>query len=172
MSSAAKPTPTQTNSDTHVVQGLEWGIVLSYLLAILSQIPMLNLYRVRLMAEPHYHSVIFAVVATIAISWQRWPRGQAVQIQKSQLGNVLLALSLIAVAFSILFVQPWMSALSVMLIVTSFLARVPDVETKGSLWYAALPLFVFLYLPFGMDRNLVTSLQTYSAGYTLSLIHI
>lgn len=172
MSSAAQPTPTQTKSDTHVVQGLEWGIVGSYLLAIVSQYFMLALYADRLMDEPHYHSAVFAIAATIGIAVLRWPKGQAVQIQQSDLANVLLILSLIAVGFSILFVLPWMSALSVMLIVTSFLARVPDVETKGSLWYASLPLYVFLYLPFGMDRNLVSSLQTYSAGYTSRLLDL
>ena len=172
MSSAAQPAPTKTNSDTHVVQGLEWGIVVSYLVAILSQYPMLDLYRKHLEAEPHYHSAVFAIAATIVITVLRWPRGQAVQLQRSTTSNVLIVLALIAVAFSILFVQPWMSALSVMLIVTSFLARVPDTETKGSLWYAALPLFVFLYLPFGMDRNLVTTLQSYSAGYTSRLLDL
>ena len=172
MSSATQHTSAQTNSDSHVVQGLEWGIVISYLVAILSQYPMLNLYVKHLWAEPHYHSGVFAIVATIAVAWLRWPRGQAIQIQKSTTSNVLLGLAIIAVLFSILFVLPWMSALSVMLIVTSFLARIPDVEMKGSLWYAALPLFVFLQLPFGYDRNLVTSLQTYSAGYTSRLLDL
>ena len=174
MSSAAQPTPApaKTKSDTHVVQGIEWGIVGAYLLAIVSQYFMLDLYKDHLMAEPHYHSALFAIAATIAIAALRWPRGQAVQLQQSTTSNVLLVLALIAVAFSIMFVLPWMSALSAMLIVTSFLARVPDTETKGSLWYVALPLFVFLYLPFGMDRNLVTSLQAYSAGYTSRLLDL
>ena len=175
MSSTAQRTPTtktKTQSDTRVVQGLEWGIVASYLLAIIAQYPMLSLYADHLANEPHYHSAVFAIISTIVIAALRWPRGQAVQIQQSDTSNVLLVLSLIAVAFSILFVLPWMSALSVMLVVTSFLARVPDGDTKGSLWYAALPLFVFLYLPFGMDRNLVTSLQAYSAGYTSRLLDL
>ena len=174
MSSAAQPAPvkTRTQSDTRVVQGLEWGVVAAYLLAILSQYPMLTLYAESLMAEPHYHSALFAVAATIAVAVLRWPRGQAVQLQQSITSNVLLMLALVAVVFSIMFVMPWMSALSVMLIVTSFLARVPDVETKGSLWYAALPMFVFLQLPFGWDRSLVTSLQSYSAGYTSRLLDL
>ena len=172
MSTAAQRTPSQTNSEVHVVKGLEWGIVASYILAIVAQTPMLWLYGKRLWDEPHYHSVAFALVATVVVAAIRWPYGQAVQLQKSNTSNVLMVLSLIAVAFSILFVQPWMSALSVMLIVTSFLARVPDTETKGSLWYAALPLYVFLYLPFGMDRNLVTTLQSYSAGYTSRLLDL
>ena len=172
MSSATQRPTTQTNSETRVVEGLEWGIIASYLLAILAQYPMLDLYKNHLMDEPHYHSAIFAIAATIAIAVIRWPRGQAVQIQQSTTANVLLLLSLVAIGFSILFNEPWMSALSAMLIVTSFLARIPDGETNGSLWYAALPLYVFLYLPFGMDRNLVTSLQSYSAGYTSRLLDL
>ena len=172
MSSATQRPTTQTNSETRVVEGLEWGIIASYLLAILAQYPMLDLYKIHLMAEPHYHSAIFAIAATIAIAVIRWPRGQAVQIQQSTTANVLLLLSLVAIGFSILFNEPWMSALSAMLIVTSFLARIPDGDTNGSLWYAALPLYVFLYLPFGLDRHLVTSLQSYSAGYTSRLLDL
>ena len=172
MSTAAQRTPSKAKSDTQIVQGLEVGIIIAYLLAIVSQAAMLYLYAFRLWDEPHYHSVLFAIVATVAIAVLRWPYGQAVQLQQSSTSNVLLVLSLIAVALSILFVQPWMSALSVMLIVTSFLARVPDKESTGSLWYASLPLYVFLYLPFGMDRNLVTSLQAYSAGYTSRLLDL
>ena len=172
MSSAAQHNPAQVKSNTQVAQGLEWGIVLSYLLAILSQYQMLWLYAERLMKEPHYHSALFAVAATIAVAVLRWPRDQAVQLHRSVTSNVLLVIALFAVAISILWMQPWMSALAVMLIVTSFLSRVPDKETKGTLWYAALPLFVFLYLPFGMDRNLVTLLQSYSSAYTSRLLDL
>ena len=170
MSSATQRS--QPQSQSQVVRGLEWGIVIAYALALLSQIPMLDLYIRRLMKETHYHSALFAIGATILVAALRWPRGQAVQLQSSATSNTLLVLSLIAVAFSILFVQPWMSALSAMLIVTSFLARVPDTETNGTLWYASLPLYVFLYLPFGMDRNLVTTLQAYSAAYTSRLLDL
>ena len=172
MSAASQRSQSQSHSQSHVARGLEWGIVVSYLLAILSQYPMLRLYIDRLMGEPHYHSVLFAIAATIVIAAMRWPYGQAVQLQRSTTSNTLLVLSLVAVGFSILFVQPWMSALSTMLIVTSFLARVPDTETNGTLWYASLPLYVFLYLPFGMDRNLVTTLQAYSAAYTSRLLDL
>ena len=172
MSAASQRSQSQSHSQSHVARGLEWGIVVSYLLAILSQYPMLRLYIDRLMGEPHYHSVLFAIAATIVIAAMRWPYGQAVQLQSSTTSNTLLVLSLVAVGFSILFVQPWMSALSTMLIVTSFLARVPDTETNGTLWYASLPLYVFLYLPFGMDRNLVTTLQAYSAAYTSRLLDL
>ena len=170
MSTAAQSQP---NSNTRVVQGLEWGVLAAYAVAILSQFPMLYLYAKRLISEPHYHSVLFAIAATIVIALVRWPWNRAVQLQKSATSNTLLVLALLAVTFSILFVQPWMSALSAMLIVTSFLARVPGSETNGgSLWYVSLPLYVFLYLPFGMDRNLVTTLQVYSANYTSRLLDL
>jgi len=173
MSTAAQPAPSKANSDTRVVQGLEWGVVVAYLVAVLSQTPMLYLYGKRLVAEPHYHSVLFAIVATIAIAFIRWPRNQAVQLQKSATSNTLLVLALFSIVLSVIWIQPWMSALATMLIVTSFLARVPDTETNGqSLWYASLPLYVFLYLPFGMDRNLVTTLQAYSASYTSRLLDL
>ncbi len=173
MSTAAQPVPSKSTSNTRVVQGLEWGVVIAYLVAILSQFPMLYLYTKRLIKEPHYHSVLFAIVATVVIALLRWPRGQAVQLQRSATSNTLLILALFSITFSVLFVQPWMSALSVMLIITSFLARVPDTEISGqSLWYVSLPLYVFLYLPFGMDRNLVTTLQVYSATYTSRLLDL
>ena len=172
MSSAAKPASQESVSDTYVVRGVEWGIVLPYAIAVLSQIPMLYLYYTRLMKEPHYHSVLFGVAATVVLTAMRWPRQQALQFHSSRTSDLLFVLGLGAVLFSVLFVEPWMSALSVMLIVTSFLSRVYDAESNSSLWYAALPLYVFLALPFGMDRTLVTSLQYHAAIYTSRLLDL
>ena len=50
MSTAAQSQP---NSNTRVVQGLEWGVLAAYAVAILSQFPMLYLYAKRLISEPH-----------------------------------------------------------------------------------------------------------------------
>ncbi len=173
MSTAAQRTPSTAKSDTHVVQGIQWGVVIAYSVALVSQFPMLYFYGKHLMKEPHYHSAIFAVAATIVIAAIRWPWDQAVQFQRSATSNTLMVLALVAVFCSVVFVLPWMSALATMLIITSFLARVPDKELNGmSLWYTSLPLYVFLYLPFGWDRNLVTSLQVYSAAYTSRLLDL
>jgi exosortase len=172
MSSAAKPTSKSAQSETYIVRGVEWGIVIPYAIAILSQFPMLYLYYNRLMDEQHYQSVLFGVAATIVLSVIRWPRNQALQFHSSYTSNTLFVLGLFAVGFSVLFVEPWMSALSVMLIVTSFLCRVYDEEANSSLWYAALPMYVFLALPFGMDRSLITSLQYYAAIYTSRLLDL
>ena len=57
------------------------------------------------MKEPHYHSALFAVAATIAVAVLRWPRDQAVQLHRSVTSNVLLVLALFAVAISILSVS-------------------------------------------------------------------
>lgn len=172
MSSAANPTSDPSQSETYIVRGIEWGIVLPYAIAIISQIPMLYLYYNRLMDEQHYQSVLFGVAATVALTVMRWPRDQALQFHSSNLSNSLFAFGLLSVFFSVLFVEPWMSAFSVMLIVTSFLCRVYDAEANSSLWYAALPLYVFLALPFGMDRTLITSLQYYAAIYTSRLLDL
>ena len=102
MSTAAQSASSQSNSDTRVVQGLEWGVVIAYALAILSQVPMLYLYGVRLLKEPHYHSVLFAIAATIVIAYMRWPKNQAVQLEKSTTSNALLILALLAVSSSII----------------------------------------------------------------------
>lgn len=147
-------------------------VALPYIVAIGAQLPMLLLFFRSLWAKTHYQTFAFAIVATAAIIWMRWPREERMQFHRSLASDILLVLGLICALGSVAFVEPWFTAASVMLLLTSFLARTADSDTKKSLWTAALPLFVFLPLPFGRDVGLITMLQRSSAWFTSRLLDL
>lgn len=133
---------------------------------------MLILYARGLSAQPHYQPYWLAVLATIALAWMRWPFGESQPFQRSRAADVLLILGVGSSALGVLFVEPWFAALAVILFVTSLLARTLDRESRGTLWSCALPMYVYLSLPMGMDVRLITTLQYYSAIYTSRLLDL
>jgi exosortase len=149
-----------------------WKVLVPYGLAILAQLPMLLLYFRDLWARPHYQPFSIAILATIGLAFYRWPFDQERPFYRSLASNILLALGLGAAFLGLIFVEPWFSALSLMLIVTSLFARTMDKESGGTLWPCALPLYVYLVLPNGMDFRLITKLQQYSAIYTSRLLDL
>lgn len=149
-----------------------WKILLPYGLAILAQFPMLFLYFRDLWGRPHYQPFAIAILATIGIALYRWPFEEKQPFQRSLASDVLMLLGMGSAFLGLLFVEPWFSALSLMLIVTSLLARTMDKESGATLWPCALPLYVYLVLPNGMDVRLITKLQQYSAVYTSRLLDL
>ncbi len=147
-------------------------IGLPYLVAIGAQLPMFLLFFRQMMSKTHYQTVWLALFATAAIVWSRWPREEKVPFRESTASNVLLGLGLMMGFGSFLFVEPWFCAASVMLLITSFLLKVVDTDRSNSLWTAALPLFVFLPLPFRWDTTLITTLQRQSAWLTSRLLDL
>ena len=145
---------------------------LPYIVAIGAQVPMFLLFLRQMLSKTHYQTVWLALIATAAIIYLRWPREERVPFRESFVSNLLLIVGLAMGAGSVLFVNTWFCAASVMTLLTSYLLRVVDNQTRKSLWTAALPLFVFLPLPNGWDIRLITGLQRSSAWFTLSLIHI
>ena len=147
-------------------------IALPYIIAIGAQLPMFLLFFRQMMSKTHYQTVWLALIATAAIAWSRWPREERVPFRESTASNVLLGLGLMMGVASVLFVNTWFCAASVMLLITSFLMKVADSDQGSSLWTAALPLFVFLPLPFGRDTDLITALQRQSAWLTSRLLDL
>jgi exosortase len=147
-------------------------VFLPYILAIAAQLPMLFLYFRGLWSRPHYQPFGFAILATVIIAFLRWPKDHPQPFHRSIASDVLLVLGLGFAFLGMLFVEPWFAAVSVMLIVTSLLARTLDKESLQTLWPCSLPLFVYLMLPNGMDVNLITKLQQYSAVYTSRLLDL
>lgn len=143
-----------------------------YGLAIVAQLPMLLLYFRELWGRPHYQPFAIAILATVGLALYRWPFDQKQPFQRSLISDILLVLGLGSAFLGLLFVEPWFSALSLMLIVTSLFARTMDKESPGTLWPCALPLYVYLILPNGMDFRLITKLQQYSAIYTSRLLDL
>ena len=119
-------------------------VALPYLIAVGAQLLMFMLFLRQLTSKTHYQTVWLAIIATVAIVILRWPREERIPFRESVASNVLLGMGLIMGIGSVLFVNTWFCAVSVMLLVTSFLLKVVDSDRNHSLWTAALPLFVFL----------------------------
>ena len=147
-------------------------VFLPHLVAIGVQLPMFMLFFRQMMGKTHYQTIWLAIAATVAIAWLRWPRDQTVPYRESTASNVFLILGLIMGFGSVAFVNTWFCAASVMLLVLSLLLKVADSDRSHSLWTAALPLFVFLPLPFRMDTTLITTLQRHSAWLTSRLLDL
>ena len=143
-----------------------------YLIAIGAMTPMFLLFLRQMMGKTHYQMVGLAIAATAAFVFIRWPREEKVPCRESKLSNVLLVLGLVFGIGSVMFVDTWFCAVSVMLLLTSLLMKIIDPETRGSLWPAVLPMFVFLPLPMQRDTMLITALQRYSAWFTSRLLDL
>ncbi len=86
--------------------------------------------------------------------------------------NILLVIGLAGGIGAVLFVEPWMAAFSVYVLLTSLMARVIDRETGNSAWTVTLPLFVSLAIPLNFDTHLITWLQSTSAHLTSRLLDL
>lgn len=148
-------------------------IAIPYAIAIAAQLPMLLLYfRSLIQDKPHYQTFPFAFIATAVIVWFRWPREAKMPFHRSTFSDLLLILGLMFGLICVLFKFPSAAAASVMLLITSLLARTVDRESLKSLWPAALPMFVYLTPPAGLDIWLITTLQRISAVCTSRLLDL
>ena len=99
-------------------------VAIPYIIAIGAQVPMFLLFFRQMMSKTHYQTIWLALIATAIIVWSRWPRGERLPYRESVASNVLLGLGLIVGVASVIFVDPWFCAASVMLLITSFLLKV------------------------------------------------
>ena len=166
--------PSESRSSSTGNSSVDWkSIALPYAIAIVAQLPMLLLYARNLhLDKPHYQTFPFAILATVLIAWSRWPKEAKMPFHRSVTSDVLLMLGLMFGVACVLFKFPSAAAGSVMLLISSLLARTVDKETLKSLWPASLPMFVFLSLPSGYDVWLITKLQYYSAICTSRLLDL
>ena len=157
MATATAPTSESSRSSGRNNPGLI-TVALPYMIAVGAQLLMFLLFLRQLHSKTHYQTVWLAIIATVALIIVRWPREEKLPFRESVASNIILGLGLIMGIGSVLFVNTWFCAASVMLLVTSFLLKVVDSDRSHSLWTAALPLFVFLPLPFRWDTTLILSL--------------
>jgi len=147
-------------------------VALPYLVAIVAMLPMYCLFLRQMIGKTHYQLIGLAIIATVVFVVIRWPYEEKVPFRESILSNVLLVVGLVFGVASALFVDTWFCAVSVMFLLTSLLMKVIDPETRGSLWSAVLPMFVFLPLPMQRDTMLITTLQRYSAWFTSRILDL
>ena len=145
---------------------------LPYGIAILAQLPMIVLYARELWSRPHYQFAPFAVLATCLIAYNRWPRDKQLKYYRSSWSVCLFVLGIVFCLAGYVFLESWFSALSVMLLTSSLLARTVDSETGRGLSIASLPLYVALIIPNGGDYTLINWLQRISASVTSATLDI
>ena len=133
-----------------------------YLLGVLVQLPFLITYMTDLSSRPHYGLWLIGIVATIAIAAVQWPWGQS-NIHRASVKSVLFAGCAVAagIAGGILG-EPWFTAVSVVLLVASYLSATVHRDGVNSVVYAALPLVAFIRPPLNWDLDINTRLQEYS----------
>ena len=143
-----------------------------YLVLIGAQLPMLFMYYRGLWAQPHYKFFPFAFIAFGLFLTLRWPNQEASKFFSSKFSSFLFAIGVGLGIMGTIFLTPWFTAASVMLLITSLLARTKDGQNPDrSLIAVALPLWVTL-TPFGMDQFLITKLQTFSASISSNYLDL
>ena len=148
-------------------------VVVPHLVAIGAQIPLLFLYfRGLWNFKPHYQFIPFAVGVVIFLAWQRWPRESRLPYQSSKVGDVFLVLGLLLGLINSLFIEPWLAAVSCLMLATSLFARTYDSETGKTLISLSLPLLVCIVPPKRGDMWIITKLQRISANYTSQLLDV
>ena len=171
MSSASVPTADRKPRGS-VGAGYLGQVWLPYGIAILAQLPMVVLYARELWSRPHYQFAPFAVLATCLIAYNRWPRDKQLKYYRSSWSVCLFVMGIVCCLAGYVFLSPWFSALSVMLLVSSLLARTVDSETGRGMSIASLPLYVALIIPNGGDYTLINWLQRLSASVTSATLDI
>jgi exosortase len=165
-----------TSAGTTVTHSVDKSIHMKYLLpyglALLSQLPMLALYFRGIWGRPHYQFFPFAILVVGVMAWMRWPRTAAVPFFRSRTADVLFVIGFAFAVLGYLHLEPWFSAISAALIVTSLFARTVDLENDRNLWPVALPLFVCLVLPGNLDNTIITRMQSTSAQFTSMILDL
>jgi len=133
-----------------------------YLLGVVVQLPLLISYMSDLASRPHYGLYLIGVLATIAIAAVQWPWGQS-NIHRATVKSVLFAGLAVAVGLAGgVLGEPWFAALSVILLITSYLSATVHRGGRHSVGYAALPLFAFIRPPLNWDLQINAQLQEFS----------
>lgn len=171
MATASTPNPAAPQTSAPTKESTLLMTLLPYIIAIGAQIPLVILYFRTLWVRPHYGWFPFAFVAAAALAWMRWPEDSKKLFVNSKFSNITLVMGLIFGLGGALLIEPWLAAGSVMLLVTSLFARISD-RFGGTIWPAAMPLFVALVLPFNMDTMVITKLQHISANFTSRMLDV
>ncbi len=149
-----------------------------YLVLGVLHLPLILLYCFRDLwsdLRPHYHFFPFLFAAVVFLIWERWPRNTPRPLRYSWLSPILFALSVLILCLGLVFLEPPLASLSLALGLSSFLLRVKDLKSGGSLFPISLLLYVLVHSPFGQlneDRWLITQLQRISSQITSVLLDL
>lgn len=149
------------------------SILAPYIITIVAQLPLLFLYFKSLWNyKPHYQFIPFAVGVVVYLAWARWPRESRMPFHRSRLSDSLLILGVLIGLVNCLFIEPWLAAVSCLILATSLFARTFDSHSGRSLIALSLPLLVCIVPPKRGDMWIITKLQRISAHFTSQLLDV
>ncbi|MBL8888818.1 MAG: exosortase U [Planctomycetaceae bacterium] len=157
---------------------LSRSFYLPYLVLGALHLPLWLIYIFRdLMSDlrAHYHFFPFLYAAVAYLIWDRWPRQVENPLRSSSASTVFYLGSCLVLAVALVFLQPVLTCLSLALGVSSFLLRIKDPTTGGSLFPISALLYVLVRTPFDTfseDRKIITMLQQWSARITSVLLDL
>ncbi len=147
-------------------------VLLPYAIAIGAQLPLLMLYFADLWKRTHYQFFPIAIILTVYLAFTRWPRNVDRPFFSNTFSSVCMVTGLVFGVAGVMFVFPWFTAVSVLVLVTSLFARTVDNDSQRSLLPCALPMLTCLYLPGGLDSQIIGWLQYLSATFTSRLLDL
>lgn len=161
------------------IQNQLWrSFYLPYLVLGALHLPLWLIYIFRdLMSDlrAHYHFFPFLYAAVGYLIWDRWPRQCDNPLRASSASSVFFFGSCFVLALGMVFLQPVLTCLSLALGVSSFLLRIKDQTTGGSLFPISALMYVLVRTPFDTfseDRKIITVLQQWSAQITSVLLDL
>ena len=131
-------------------------ILISYLLLLVTQLPLASLYIWSIWTERlHYSALPLAFVAFGLFLYQRWPRKGDSQFFGSLKSDVLLMIGVILGTVASILLSPWFGFAAFLGILASLLARTNDGIVFGTLLSTIAPLVVLLQPPLAIDFDTV-----------------
>lgn len=117
---------------------------------------------------PHYQFFPFLLLAVGYLIYDRWPRGESNPLRNSVGSPIFLGFAVFTFVAGLIFSESTFIALALALGMSSFLLRIKDTKTGGSLFPISLLLFIIIHAPFGQgyDGRLITALQLWSSQIT------
>ena len=175
MSSTTAPKADKATADKSKTTGLykPLMVLLPHIILLAAQLPLLFMYYRDLWGYPHYRFFPFAFIAFGMFIALRWPVESRSPYIASLFSTILFWMGIGFGVLGTLFLYPWFTALSAMLLVTSLLARTKDkTNPDRSLISTSLPLWITLAPPFNYDQLLITKLQLVSASISSNYLDL
>lgn len=137
-------------------QQLERRTLITYLLLLATQLPLVGIYIRTIWSErPHYAALPLAFAAFGLFLFRRWPRqGEAKFFASLKSDIFLVGGAVLGIAASIL-LSPWFGFAAFLLLLASLLARTNDRLVFGTLLATLIPLVVLLQPPLAIDFDTV-----------------
>ena len=164
----AVPKADGPNSGSEAPPAWKWALALVPLAAL---VPLLWTHAEHLWTLPHYQFFPFVVLGAGVLAWTRWssaPRGA---------GDLTMAFGLLVAAWPVLALGEAVESSMLAVVALQLILAAGLFALGGYVFFRAMmPAWLFLWilvpLPFGLDRQLVTSMQYFASAASSSVLDI